>query len=212
MGLTSRKRRPLNRAIPYLRDTKLVIIASEGERTEKQYFEDIFGSRSPRVQVKVLETQAGTSAPKHVLSRLKNYVREIPLFEDDELWLVIDKDRWPNEQLHKVAQECWRCSFGLAVSCPCFEVWLFLHFTDATPDMQNLSSGGIKYRLRIQLGGYNQSSLDTSRFMPYYVDAMRRAIQLDVNPSATWPDHLGTHVYKVVRAIEALLSPPGASH
>ena len=39
MALTSRKRRPLNRTITHLRDTKLFIIATEGEKTKKQYFE-----------------------------------------------------------------------------------------------------------------------------------------------------------------------------
>lgn len=38
MGITSRKKRPLKREIPHLRDTRLIIIASEGAVTEKKYF------------------------------------------------------------------------------------------------------------------------------------------------------------------------------
>ena len=68
-ALTSRRKRPLDRDVPHLRDTRLIIIASEGEKTEKQYFESgLFGNR--RVQVKVLETQDGRSAPNWVLARL----------------------------------------------------------------------------------------------------------------------------------------------
>lgn len=60
MGITSRRKRPLDRKIPHLRDTNLIIIAVEGEKTEKQYFESNFFQRK-RVQVKVLETKEGLS-------------------------------------------------------------------------------------------------------------------------------------------------------
>lgn len=209
MGLTSRKRRPLNRTIPHLHDTNLVIIASEGEQTEKQYFENIFGIRSRRVQIRVLESQAGKSAPKHVLARLKNYARDIPLIKNDQLWLVIDKDRWPDAQLHQVAQQCWRCSFRLAVSRPCFEIWLLLHFADLTPDMANASSRDVKNRLRTELGTYNSSHLEIERYLFTYHEATRRAIELDTNPDSTWPEQSGTRVYKLVQAIEALMNPSG---
>ncbi len=39
MGFTSRRKRPLDRHIPHLRDTRLIIIVTEGQKTEKQYFE-----------------------------------------------------------------------------------------------------------------------------------------------------------------------------
>ena len=38
MGMTSRRKRPLDHAIPHQRDTRLIIIATEGEKTERQYF------------------------------------------------------------------------------------------------------------------------------------------------------------------------------
>jgi len=53
VSLTSRRKRPLKRDIKHLRDTRLVVIATEGHCTEKQYFE-IFERRSSRVQVKIL--------------------------------------------------------------------------------------------------------------------------------------------------------------
>ena len=63
MSLTSRQKRPLNRNIPHLRDTKLIIIVAEGTNTEKLYFEsELF--KCPRIQVKVFEIQDNKSAPK----------------------------------------------------------------------------------------------------------------------------------------------------
>lgn len=78
MGITSRKKRPLKREIPHLRDTRLIIIASEGAVTEKKYFESsLFHSR--RIQVKVLETEGGHSSPESVLNRLRAFKKEFQL-------------------------------------------------------------------------------------------------------------------------------------
>lgn len=68
MGLTSRKKRPLKREISHLRDASLIIIASEGEVTEKVYFESYL-FESMRVQVRVLETRMGISSPTAVLPK-----------------------------------------------------------------------------------------------------------------------------------------------
>ncbi|RPJ59633.1 MAG: RloB domain-containing protein [Acidobacteria bacterium] len=200
MQLTSRRPRPLDRRIPHLHDTRLVIIATEGECTEKQYF-STFERKSTRVQVRVLETIQGMSAPKHVLDRLRRYRREYELGPGDALCLVVDKDRWPDQQLSKVAAEAFRLHFELAVSRPCFEVWLYLHHTDCTPEMSDMTSQDIVECLRVLLGGYDNSNLRTELFEPHIDDAVRRAEALDVSPSDRWPNRLGTRVYRVIRAI-----------
>lgn len=80
--MTSRRKRPLKRTIPHLRDTKLIIIATEGEKTEKQYFEDdVFTNQ--RVHVRVLGTKDGFSAPKHVLQRLRKYKKQYDIQAGD---------------------------------------------------------------------------------------------------------------------------------
>jgi len=129
MAITSRRKRPLDRTIPCYRDAKIIVIAAEGEKTERKYFESpIF--RSTRVQVMVLETKEGHSAPKHVHRRLLEFARKTQLQTDDELWLVLDRDRWPEKQLAEVCAEALKVgknSAQLAVSNPCFELWLYLH-------------------------------------------------------------------------------------
>jgi hypothetical protein len=86
--------------IPHLRDAHLIVIATEGGHTEEQYF-DIFESK--KVQIKVLPTEDGYSAPKHVLQRLANYKKEYQIGKDDQLWLMIDRDRWNESQLSEEA-------------------------------------------------------------------------------------------------------------
>lgn len=81
------------------RDARLIIIASEGKETEKIYFNALAKDyRNPRVHVKVLERseeEQNNSSPSHVMKQLDDYKEQYSLEADDELWLVIDKDRWP---------------------------------------------------------------------------------------------------------------------
>lgn len=208
MNLTSRRKRPIDRTIPYLHDTRLIIIATEGERTEKQYF-DIFIRlrRNSHVQVTVFETVDGASAPIHVIARLKTIKKKFDFQKDDELWLVIDTDRWGDSQLSQVAAESLRCHFGLAVSRPCFELWLFLHHSDPSYDMEVMTCREIENALRTLLGGYDHSNIQIERFVSFIEDAIQRAIRLDTQPDVRWPHQLGTRVYLVVQSILNLRNP-----
>jgi len=201
MSLTSRRPRPLDRTIPHLRDTSLVVIATEGQCTERQYF-SIFTGKSSRVQIKVLRTDSGMSAPKHILDRLRKYRREFELGPGDALCLVIDKDRWPDQQLRNVAKEALRLRFELAVSCPCFEIWLYLHHADPTPDMETMNSRQVEEALRKLLHGYDRTNLDVKKFEPSVQTAVNRAKALDINPDDRWPNRFGTRVYRVIQAIQ----------
>jgi hypothetical protein len=202
--LTTRRRRPLNRGIPHLRDTRLVVVATEGERTEKYYF-SIFERRSSRVQVRVLETRQGESAPRHVLARLRRYAREYELGSDDVLCLVIDEDRWPGDQLGEVAAQALQRGYELAVSCPCFEVWLYLHHADPTPSMATMNSRQVQDELRRVLGGQDGAHVQLEEFERRVSDAVRRARDLDRHPTERWPRRPGTRVYRVIDRIEEIL-------
>lgn len=195
MSLTSRKKRPLNRTIPHLRDTKLVIIATEGSVTEKQYFE-MFGN--VKLQIKVIPTpkEDTKSAPKYVLERLNYFKKEYQLNKDDELWLMIDVDDWKQEALSQVCLECRQKGYFLAISNPCFELWLYLHFSE---DLSKISScKDIELTLRNHLGSYSKTNLDINKYKPYILKAITRARNLHTDADERWPTLLGTHVYKIV--------------
>lgn len=196
MSLTSRKKRPLNRNVSHLRDTKLFIIATEGEKTEKQYFE-IF--QNPKVQVRIIPTEAGLSAPEYVYDRLEQFHEQYQLGDDDELWLMIDVDRWGDEKLSQIAANTTKKGFRLAISNPCFEVWLYLHFSDCEED--ELSCNDFKFKLRQQNGSYNPSNLDLEVYRPFVADAVSRARVLREYPNERWPASIGSHVYKVVEVL-----------
>ncbi|MEH2263456.1 RloB family protein [Nostoc sp.] len=184
------------------RDAKLFIVATEGKETEKQYF-GMF--HSTRIKVEVLSTgDDGNSAPQYVLERLNTFKEQYNLNEDDMLWLVLDVDRWGAKNLSMVCRQAKQKGYHLAVSNPCFEIWLCLHFEDLNPEYKTCQD--FKSRLRTLLGSYNSSNLDLSLYKPNIVDATNRAKLLHSKSQHNWPPTLGTHVYRLVEILLQSLS------
>jgi hypothetical protein len=186
-----------------VRDADLCVIATEGEKTERQYFE-MFGHR--RLVVRILPTEADhKSAPYHVLSRLDRFKDAHDLWDSDTLWLVIDVDHRRPKELDGVCQEAQQKGFSLAISNPCFELWLLLHHAETSG--ADATCNEIEARLQQVTGSYNKLRIEPERFRNGIRSAIDRAKQLDVNPDSRWPAAPGTHVYKLIESL-GIPAPP----
>lgn len=87
--------------------------------------------------------------------------------------------------------------FRLAISNPCFELWLLLHVADA-PAVAGRCDG-VEAELRRKLGGYSKTNIPTARLMPGVDEAITRARTLDT--AGRWPQRTGTGVFRLVEAI-----------
>lgn len=201
------------------RDARLIVIASEGKDTERIYFKALAKEyTNPRVHVHVLErseNEQNNSSPEHVLKQLNDYKSQYELEADDELWLVVDKDRWTEAMLSRVATECSQeVAMHMALSNPCFELWLLLHMEDAVslpPEeqkqwMENRRKSKnadpyLKVRLRQKIGSYHESSYDALTLIVHIENAIERARALDKNPTDRWPQTLGTRVYLLAESV-----------
>ncbi len=201
------------------RDARLIVIASEGKDTERIYFKALAKEyTNPRVHVHILERsvdERNNSSPEHVLKQLNDYKNLYGLEADDELWLVIDKDRWTEAMLSRVATECAQDSYmHMALSNPCIELWLLLHLVDATslsPEEQQQwlenrrntrrTDPYLKMRLRQEMGSYHESSYDAQMLIAHVEEAIERAKVLDKNPIDRWPQTLGTRVYLLAESV-----------
>lgn len=120
---------------------KLFIIAAEGAKTEIKYFNALkerykenFNSKN--IHVECLEKENPTHSGSSTVSQiLKNFYTELEnkygIQEYDEFWIVIDTDDYENrkEVIKKIAADCEQSNnYRLALSNPCFEVWLICHF------------------------------------------------------------------------------------
>ena len=201
------------------RDTRLIVIASEGKDTERIYFKALAKEyTNPRVHVHILERsqeEQNNSSPEHVLKQLNDYKGHYALESDDELWLVVDKDRWPEAMLSRVTTACVQDDFmHVALSNPCFELWLLLHLVDAAslkPKEQQLwmenrrksknANPYLKVRLRQEMGSYRESSYNAQMLIEHVEVAIARARTLDKNPTDRWPQTLGTRVFILAESI-----------
>ena len=201
------------------RDARLIVIASEGKNTERIYFKALAKEyTNPRVHVHILkrsEDEQNNSSPEHVLKQLNDYKGHYELESDDELWLVVDRDRWTEAMLSRVATECTQDNFmHVALSNPCIELWLLLHLVDATlltseeeqlwMENRRKSKNAdpyLKVRLRQEMGSYHESSYDAKMLIEHVDVAIARAEALDKNPADRWPQTLGTRVYLLAESV-----------
>ena len=201
------------------RDARLIVVASEGKDTERIYFKALAKEyTNPRVHVHILErseAEQNNSSPEHMLKQLNDYKEQYALEADDELWLVVDKDRWPEAMLSRVATECTQDDYmHMALSNPCIELWLLLHLVDVTSltseeqqqwlENRRKSKSAdpyLKVRLRQEMGSYHEAAYDAQMLIAHVEEAIERAKALDKNPADRWPQTLGTRVYLLAESV-----------
>jgi hypothetical protein len=196
-----------------VRDARLIIIAAEGEETEKQYFEGLKARyENPRVHVEVLKRLDLPSDPAKVIEALDQFRSGYNLRKGyDQLWLVIDVDRWGSQKLSLVSQQCVQKYYRLAVSNPSFEIWLLFHIrsldtypSEVLAELLANTKNGKRTRTRLEqellqlLGSYNKTNPNMDYFAARVREAIRNARAADLNPETRWPNQLGTRVYLLV--------------
>jgi hypothetical protein len=194
--ITRRLKRPLNRVAGANRDASLIVVATEGSITEKIYFEEF---RFTNLQIKVIPSQGGKSSPNHIFENVETFKQKYELGQGDQLWIVIDVDRWPKATLSEVSKNARQKNINLAVSNPCFELWLALHFVDNLPDP--ISPSSLNSHLRTALGSYSKTKYDAAQFVDTIDTAIERAEELDIAAKDRWPQSTGTHCYKLAKVI-----------
>lgn len=204
-----------------VRDARIIAIAVEGEETgeEFRYFSRLreLLVNDHRFIVELLPTPADTheSSPDAVIRRLDAYASVNALKpEIDALWLVFDIDAWPEAMLGSVAQLALQKRYRLAISNPCFELWLLLHLE--TLDLEP-SSWPDNPRKRSQeakrLVSQHRQEIAIESLTPSMVH--RAAIRTErllppAPPGQRWPSFPGTHVHLIIFELrDAQLLPTG---
>lgn len=137
------RERLLKRRVAVRQPRKTILIFCEGERTEPEYLNALkrqqWVSDVAEVDLRV-ETKQGGSVPATLVSlaveaRKKDCKGQR---EFDEFWCVFDVE-WPQNhpKLTSVIEEARQGGIKLAVSNPCFELWLILHFQDQNSWLDN---------------------------------------------------------------------------
>ncbi len=213
-----REREDLFRESDSLEKEKIIVLAFEGNDTEEIYFDEfksseIFDNALIFLHLLKRPKTDTNSAPNHVFKKLKKEAKDEYNFKDtDELWMIIDTDRW--KSIPDIISECKKQSnMFVAVSNPCFEFWLLLHIKNIADYDENelaliLNNAKVSNKKNYGdskiteiLGSYNKSNPKPELFLPTVDFAIKQAKQLAINDDE-YPEKLGSHVYKVVEKLK----------
>ena len=174
-------RRPLKRTVATRTPRKTLLVFCEGQRTEPEYLEALKRQPSVRdvaaVDLRIETSQAGR-VPVTLVSIAAD-ARKKALDEEaeiDEFWCVFDVE-WPQNHpgLKDAIERAHANNIELAISNPCFELWLILHFQDQRRWLDNDAAR----KLRGKIDGSNNKGLDAKKYMPGADVAAGRAVELD---------------------------------
>lgn len=194
----------LDRAVQQ-RDARLYVLAVEGAETEPAYFRALEASDlipRHRVKLHVVSPAHNASAPLYILGEAERVARELTLQPYDEVWLVFDVDVHSGggrmQQVIETAEDARRRGWGVAVSNPCFELWLLLHVSDAVDAVTDRGASVVAL-LKDALGTYSKKTVPAPCLDSEAIErAIRSARALDVEPSAPCPPLPSTRVYALV--------------
>ncbi|WP_433343140.1 RloB family protein [Micromonospora sp. CA-111912] len=145
----------------------------EGEASEPDYVNAL--KRLPHVRSNTsidVEIDPDQGVPLTLVKRAVERSRDD---EVDECWCVFDVE-WPMNHPHldQAIRLAAEHGIRLAISNPCFELWLILHFEDQTAFMDT----SVAERRSRKLDGRDGKRIDAARYMAYRQLAAGRAALL----------------------------------
>ena len=182
--MADRRRRspkPLRRTTGIRPPRKTLLVFCEGARTEPEYLEALRREPAVRetasVDIRIDADSAGFTplglVRRAIAARARAHAEDS---EIDEVWCVFDVE-WPKNHPGLLEAEKLADSHGinLAVSNPCFEVWLVLHFAGQEGWLDNVGAR----KLRRKYDSRADKGLDPDRYMPHRQVAADRAARLE---------------------------------
>ena len=199
----SKTGRSLKRKTSKRRERRTIYVFCEGEKSEPNYLRGIKGLGTVRGQVSlsiVVDSRSG--APKRIVNRaIKKIVDE----EIDECWCIFDVEApQAHPNIENIIELAAKNGVKIAVSNPCFELWLVLHHQDCfayvtTSDIVKASE---------DLEKRPSKGINPSFYMDHIAKAVERADKLRARHkknNTTFPnDNPSTGMPDFIRAVGAL--------
>ena len=122
-----------------------------------------------------------------------------------EYWCVFDVEApKPHDRLHEAVQMARDNGISVAISNPCFELWLVLHFADRERWIDNDASRDLRH----QLDGSQGKSVDGATYMGLRDQAILRAKRLQILHTTAGrelpQDNPSSGMYRLLESIEPM--------
>ena len=169
-GASQRRRLPRTGRTPQPR----ILVLCGAQRTEPDYLSALKReARSSGVTIRSVGIDP---------ARLVRHAKRLLLDgEFDAAWCVVDKDEFDLDSAARAARQ----SVDLAVSNPCFELWLLLHHSVQAAYATCVQ---ISERLATYVPTYDKSRLDFRHFKSSVDTAIERARQLENQTDSPYPN------------------------
>lgn len=215
MGASRRRTlgRGLKRRVAVRQPRKTILIFCEGERTEPEYLNAQRHQPWVRdiaaVDLRV-QSKRGGLAPRTLVSHAVDAWHKTlsEAAEIDEVWCVFDVE-WPQNHpgLLDAVELAQRGGVLLAISNPCFELWLVLHFQDCGAWLDNDHAS----QLRRRLDRSDNKGIDAIAYMSLVHEAARRARDLETrhrsNGTSFPHDNPSSGMHRLIATIEQDRTP-----
>ena len=177
----SKRNKPLRRKVGGLSLKRTFLVFCEGERTEVDYLRALKQEPAVRdiasVDIHIQEGAHGFAPLPLVRTAVEARSRATDeTGEVDEVWCIFDVEQPKNHpKLRDAVALARNKNVKVAVSNPCFELWLALHFGEHSRPLKTTEA----ISLRRTYENRKDKGLDGVRYMPLRDDAARRARDLD---------------------------------
>lgn len=179
---------------------KVIRVLTEGMITERDYIK-ILRSQYRGVVVDIIREG---SPPKVLVDKARRYQaskdERNPDF--DEIWCIFDVDQHPN--IEQAIREAHDNNINIAITNPCFELWLVLHYQDQHRDINSRTIQSLAKQLGIT-DGKRITAKAREHLSATYSDAKQRSVNLEKrhigDGSKSW-ENPSSQMWKFVDRLE----------
>ena len=204
-----RKELPLRRRVAFRTPKRTFLVFCEGKRTEPDYLRALKQEPEVRDAASVdirIDVDASGAVPLTLVNAAADARASAPGLqgEVDEVWCLFDVEAPQNHpNLDEAVAKAEESDVRLAISNPCFELWLALHFADRTAWLDTADA----VRLRRDHDGSSGKELDGAMYMARRTEAKNRARALAARherDGTEFPhDNPSSGVFRFLAAVES---------
>lgn len=199
----TRRERPLKRRQATRDERQRLLIVTEGEKTEPTYLDGV--RRFYRRPRNLWRIEHGGGHPQAIVNKTNELMTEARHHRDeyDEVWWVFDvEDPTPHPGLEEIVALASRNGYHCAISHPCFELWLVLHFRQQTA---SISTAAAERLVRDCGCGYLDKDFSFDQVWPHHRKAIQNASSLHQRQTTNNPRLLDrnpwTSVHELVQQL-----------
>lgn len=188
------------------------LIVTEGTQTEPLYFGEIKNIINGKFRDRIVLEIAGIGDnTENLFLKAKNLAQHSSAAIFRHVWLVFDKDDFPDEHFDRTVTLCessctsettWHATW----SNQCIELWFLLHFSYLHADLHRSEYWDklTEHLKNLSAGNYYKNRKDLYNLLrPFMEDAIRNARKLDEQNAGKPPSQSspGTKVYQLIEKI-----------